>query len=88
MVTLETAPEGAWDDIHRMLDRHFPVAEFPRDDLTVSVAGITFGYIRDGLPRTLTFDVTRRGTTDLVSRSDELRELGERLLRAWGVAGA
>jgi len=88
VVTLETAPEGAWDDIHRMLDRHFPVAEFPRDDLTVSVAGITFGYIRDGLPRTLTFDVTRRGTTDLASRSDDLQELGERLLRAWGLTGA
>ena len=86
-VTLEAAPEGAWDDLHRMLDRHFPVAEFPRDELTVSGCGITLGFLRDCQPRTLTFDVTRRGTTDLASKSDDLQELGEGLLRSWGVAG-
>ena len=71
-----------------MLDRHFPAADFPRDELTVSGCGVTLGFVRDGQPRTQTFDVTRRGTTDLASRSDDVQELGERLLRSWGMTGA
>lgn len=87
-VTLETAPDGKWDDLHDMLDRHFPADLFPRGELTVSGAGVTVGYVRDGKARTLTFDVTRRGTTDLASRPDEQQDLGQRLLRAWRITDA
>lgn len=87
-VTLDAAEDGAWDDIHGMLDRHVPAAEFPRDELRVTAATLTVGYVRDGENRTLEFNVTRRGSTDLTSKADELQTLGERLLRALGVTDA
>ena len=87
-VMLDAAPEGGREDIYRMLDRHFPVAAFPRDELLVSLATISVGYTDGGKNRTLTFDVTARGTTNLTSRADDQQDLGERVLRAWGVTGA
>ncbi len=84
-VTLETSAEGGWDDVHRMLDRHFPIMEFPREDLAVSVAMITLGHLREGKPRTLSFEVTSRGSTNLTSRSDHQQDLGEQLMRWWGM---
>lgn len=87
-VILIATKEGAWDDVHRMLDRHVPADLFPRDELHVSTAGVTVGYTREGKDRTLTFEVTRRGTTDLASRPDDQQDLGERLLRSWGVFDA
>ena len=87
-MTLEAAPEGGREDIYRMLDQHFPVAEYPRDELFVSMATITVGYTAGGKARTLTFDVTARGTTNLTSRADDQQDLGERLLRFWRVLDA
>lgn len=87
-VTLDAAPEGGGEDIYRMLDRHFPPAEFPRDELLVTTATITVGYTAGGKGRTLTFDVTSRGATNLTSRSDDQQDVGERVLRAWGVIDA
>jgi hypothetical protein len=84
-LTLEVTPEGAWHDIYTMLDRHLPTTEFLRDEVTVSLAGLTVGYLGEGKSKTLTFELTRRGTTNLASRSEFLQDLGERVLEAWGI---
>jgi hypothetical protein len=87
-VTLDAAPDGGREDIYRMLDRHFPADVFPRDDLLVLGATISVGYTAGGKSRTLTFDLTAKGSTTLTARPDEQQDLGQRLMRAWGITDA
>ncbi len=87
-VTLETAVGGDRNAIYRMLDRHFPVEQFSRDLLRVSMATVTLTFDGGGERRTLTFDVSSRGTTDLAARPDRHQAVGEAVLRAWGVTSA
>lgn len=87
-VTLETARHADRHAVYRMLDRHFPVEVFPRDALRVSMVSVTLTFDGDGERRTLTFDVSGRGTTNLTARPDRHQAVGESLLRGWGVTGA
>ncbi len=87
-VTLETAPHADRLAVYRMLDRHFPAEHFPRDLLRVSWAAVAATFTADdGEERPLTFDLSSRGTTTLTARPDRHQEVGEAVLRAWGVTG-
>lgn len=87
-VTLETAPHADRLAVYRMLDRHFPAEHFPRDLLRVSMAAVSLTFDAGGERRTLSFEVSSRGTTNLAARPDRHQEIGEAVLRAWGVTGA
>ncbi|QJW92571.1 hypothetical protein [Frigoriglobus tundricola] len=85
-VVLEADPDRA-GDVYDMLDAHFPVAQFPRDDLRVSLVTFTVRYRRAGeeRERSLTFDVSAPDACNLKSMPDDQREVGERCLRQWGI---
>jgi hypothetical protein len=88
-VTLETAPHADRLAVYRMLDRHFPPEVFPRELLRVSWAAVAATFTADdGEERSLTFDLSSRGTTNLTARPDRQQEVGEAVLGAWGVTGA
>lgn len=55
--------------------------------LTVKQVAFQLEFMSDGRsrPRTMTFNVSSPNSCDLKSKSDELREIGERCLRIWGI---
>lgn len=70
-----------------MLDAHFPVDRFPRDELLVNQVTFT---VRHALPgedrdRSLTFDVSFPDGCNLGSLLPEQRAVGEWCLRRWGI---
>ena len=56
--------------------------------LTVKQVGFQLQFVSDGRsrPRTMTFNVSSPNSCDLKSKPDELREIGERCLRSWGIS--
>ncbi len=87
-VTLETARHADRHAVYRMLDRHFPVEHFPRESLRVSLVTVVLTFAGGKGRRTLSFDVSSRGTTTLAARPDRHQAVGEALLAGWGVTGA
>ncbi|MDY3552703.1 hypothetical protein R5W24_001790 [Gemmata sp. JC717] len=76
-------------DVYEMLDIHFPVERFPRDELLVSMVTFTIMHTPpDGdRARPLTFDVSFPDACNLKSLSPAHREVGEWCLRQWGILG-
>jgi hypothetical protein len=85
-VILEANPDRA-GDVYDMLDLHFPIGQFPRDDLRVSLVTFTIRYLPCGAERerSLTFEVSSPDACNLKSMPDDQREVGERCLRRWGI---
>ncbi len=85
-VTLEANPTRA-GDVYDMIDDHFPVARFPRDELLVNLVTFTVVYVPPGEDRArpLTFDVSFPDACNLKSLSHDQREAGEWCLRQWGI---
>ncbi|MBP3956719.1 hypothetical protein J8F10_15715 [Gemmata sp. G18] len=87
-VVLEADPNRA-GDVYDMLDLHFPIDRFPRDDLRVSQVTFTVRYVPAGAERerSRTFDVSAPDACNLKSMPDDQRAIGERCLRRWGILG-
>lgn len=89
-VTLDAAPDGPADEIYDMLDRWLNPMNIPLSALNISQVTLQIRHTPKGetRERTLTFDVTYPSGCNLKSRAEDQRELGEKYLRAWGIAHA
>jgi hypothetical protein len=85
-VTLEANPNRP-GDVYDMLDIHFPIERFPRDELLVNQVTFTVCHVPAGeqCVRPLTFDVSFPDACNLKSLSHDHREIGEWCLRQWGI---
>lgn len=89
-VMLEAGPKDARDAVYQMLERYLNRKPLPSSALRVTGATFTLTFAsEDGArPKTLTFEVNHPSSCDLKSKSDELRAVGERCLKQWGMSNA
>ncbi len=88
-VTLEGNPVRP-GDVYDMLDAHFPVDQFPRDELLVNQVSFAVRHVLPGedRERSLTFDVSFPDACNLGSLLPDQRAVGEWCLRRWGILDA
>ena len=86
-VEIKADPKGHRNDIYRKIERWLKAESIPRDGTRVSQATFRLTFPHDGPGRqpVLTFDVSAPNTSNLKSKPDEKREVGERYLKRWGV---
>jgi hypothetical protein len=87
-VTLEAGPRDQRDAIHQMFRDYLNAENLPISALRVvqTTFMLTFHSEGGAKPRTLSFDVSHPNSCDLKSKSDDLRAVGERCLKLWGVS--
>ena len=85
-VTLETKADSR-ASVYDMLDRHFPLPQFPRHTLRVNQVTFTVRHCSAGSERvrTMSFDVSFPDACNLKSLPHDQREVGEWCLRQWGI---
>ena len=87
-ITIEVDPNGGPIDIYDILDdfinrRNLPDALF---DITLVQFHFRFVHTGQGRQKTLTFEVSHPNTSNLKScRREDLRLIGEKYLRRWGI---
>ena len=87
-ITLEADPEGGpaavYDMLEQCLNRHnIPDALF---NITLAQFHFRFAHTGHGRQRTLTFEVSHPNSSNLKScRQEDLRLIGEKYLRRWGI---
>jgi hypothetical protein len=86
-ITLEADPEGPVDDIYRMMADYLDRSKIPTSIVNVTQAGLRFEF--DGSdperPKSMSFDVSHPNSSNLKSKPERLRELGEKYLKRWGI---
>lgn len=91
-IVVEDPTRGATagEAVRTALAEVLPASAGTRDRLNVTQATLTFVYRPAGATRdrTLTFDVAFPRSCTLKNRTDDQRVLGEKYLRAWGIARA
>lgn len=86
-VILEADPKGHRNDIYQMIERYLNAENLPMTRVRVTLATFKLTFMSDGgRPKTLTFDVSLPSSCDLKSKPDEMRVIGERCLKRWGIA--
>ena len=73
------------DSIHDLLENDLNQQEIPLSQLRVHRATVSLKLAGRGRTRTLTFDLTSNAC-NLKNKPEELRILGEKYLRLWGIA--
>jgi len=88
-ITLDADPQGHRGDIYQMVERYLNAAALPLAKLRVTHAKfcLTFMHEGPGRARTLTFNVGLN-SCDLKSKPEDMRAVGERCLKLWGIADA
>lgn len=86
-ITLEANPDGDADDIYDMMDEYLNQQRIPASIVNVTQVGFKFSFDQEdpGLPRSLSFDVSYPNSSNLKSKPERLRDLGEKYLKQWGV---
>jgi hypothetical protein len=86
-IHLRSAPKFNANDIQFMLQNYLNLERLSRHQIRATHATITITFASDGQskPKTLTFDVGTPSTCNLKSKPDDMRELGERYLKRWGI---
>jgi hypothetical protein len=86
-IEIKADPRGDRNDIYRKLDRWLRRENLPIEALRVTQATFSLRFIHNGAGRqpTLTFDVSVPHSSNLKSKPDEYRVIGERCLRMWEV---
>jgi len=86
-ITLEADPDGGLDDIYDMMEQYLDQERIPASILNVTQAGfkITFDQQEGERQRSLSFEVSYPNSSNLKSKPERLREIGEKYLRNWGV---
>lgn len=86
-VEVKADPKAGPDDIHRKINRWLKMENIPAERTRVSQATFSLKFVHDGPGRqpTLTFDVSAPHSSNLKSKPDEQRAVGERCLKLWGV---
>lgn len=86
-VEIKADPRSDRNDIYRKIDRWLRRENLPVESLRVGQATFSLRFIHNGTGRqpTLTFDVSVPHSSNLKSKPDEMRIIGERCLRMWEV---
>lgn len=86
-VEIKANPKGHRNDIFRKLERWLRSENINLDDTRVASASFSLKFAHDGPGRqpTLSFDVSAPNSSNLKSKPDEHRAVGERCLKRWGV---
>lgn len=86
-ITLEADPDAGPDDIYNMMDLYLNRAKVPPSIVNVSQAAIKISFDQqdETLPRSLSFEVSYPNSSNLKSKPERLRLLGEKYLRSWGI---
>jgi hypothetical protein len=87
-ITLEIDPEGGLQNVYDMMDdcinrSHLPDTLF---NVTLAQFHFSFHYSGKGRHKSLTFEVSHPNTSNLKScKNEDLRLLGEKYLKRWGI---
>ncbi len=86
-IEIKADPKGHRNDIYRKIERWLKAECIPVDGTRVLQATFHLKFQHDGRGRqpTLTFDVSVPNSSNLKSKPDEQREVGERCLKLWEV---
>jgi len=86
-IEVKADPKARPEDIYRKIERWLRMENIPADRARVVQATFSLKFVHDGPGRqpTLTFDVTAPHSSNLKSKPDAQRVVGERCLRMWGV---
>ena len=87
-ITLEADPNGGPSAIYNMLDECLNRHNIPDALFNITLAQFHFRFVHtgQGRQRTLTFEVSHPNTSNLKScRQEDLRLIGEKYLRRWGI---
>lgn len=86
-VEIKADPKGHPNDIYRKIERWLKAEAIPADATRVLQASFRVKFQRDERNRqaTLTFDVSAPNSSNLKSKPDEQRAVGERCLKLWKV---
>lgn len=86
-IEIKADPRGDRNDIYRKMDRWLRRENLPVEGLRVVQATFSLHFVHNGVGRqpTLTFEVSVPHSSNLKSKPDEVRVIGERCLRRWEV---
>lgn len=86
-ITLEANPDGDVGDVYEMMDEYLNRQRIPPSICNVTQVGFKFEFDQEDpdLPRSLSFDVSYPNSSNLKSKPDRLKELGQKYLKQWGV---
>lgn len=86
-ITLEANPDGDVNDIYDMMDEYLNQQRIPASIVNVTQVGFKFSFDNEDpdLPHSLSFDVSYPNSSNLKSKPDRLKELGQKYLKQWGV---
>jgi hypothetical protein len=86
-VTLEAGPKDHRNAIHHMIKNYLNAQNLPMSAVRVIQVTfmLTFQSENGAKARTLTFDVSHPSSSDLKSKADDLRAIGERCLKLWRI---
>jgi len=87
-IILEADPDGGPNAIYNMLDEFLNRQNMPDALFNITLAQFHFRFVHtgQGRQRTLTFEVSHPNSSNLKScRHEDLRLIGEKYLRRWGI---
>lgn len=86
-VEVKADPKASRNDIYRKIERWLRTENVGTDGVKVLSASFSMRFSHDGPGRapTLSFDVSAPNSSNLKSKPDEHRTVGERCLKRWGV---
>jgi len=86
-IILEADLDGPRDDIYAMIEQYLDSTGLPMSRVRVTQVTFHLTFINtDRRGRSLTFTVGYPNSCDLKSKPDEMRDLGERCLKLWGIS--
>lgn len=86
-ITLEADPSADVDDIYHMIESYLDSERLPSSIVNVSSVSLKLSFDHDDpdLPRSMSFDVSYPNSSNLKSKPEGLRELGEKYMKEWGI---
>jgi len=86
-IEVRANPKGPPDEVYQMIENDLNIHSVASSRVRVRQAGFRLTFISDNgaKPKTLSFNVSCPNSCDLKSKPDEMRAIGERCLRLWGV---
>ena len=86
-IELKADPKGPPNEIFQMLAHYCNPANASAARMRVRQVGFRLTFMGNGArkPKTLSFNVSSPDSCDLKSKTDEMRAVGERCLKQWGI---
>jgi len=86
-ITLEADPEADTGDIYDMMEKYLDHKRLPTSIVNVTQVGLKFAFDQqeDGQPKSLSFEVSHPNSSNLKSKPERMRQIGEKYLKLWGL---